>query len=181
MCLLPCLESVAPPVVVAVVDGHARAKPARRKKPLLPVEGESLVGRTAKCAPGARLSIRARGFWTRQQDTYFEVWVNHQKVTVLSRSEASSQLHSHKLQKKRQYAEWVNVVDRSEASSQLHSHKLQKKRQYAEWVNVVDRSEASSQLHSHELQKKRQHAEWVNVVDRGIFTPWFFHLWYDWS
>ena len=79
---------------------------------LLPLEGECLVGRTANRAPDARLDIRARGFWTRQQDAYFDVRVTHLKASVLSRSEASSQLHSHELQKKRQYAERVNVVDR---------------------------------------------------------------------
>ena len=79
---------------------------------LLPLEGECLVGCTANRAPDARLDIRARGFWTRQQDAYFDVRVTHLKASVLSRSEASSQLHSHELQKKRQYAERVNVVDR---------------------------------------------------------------------
>ena len=34
---------------------------------LLPLEGECLVGRTVNRAPDARLDIRARGFWTRQQ------------------------------------------------------------------------------------------------------------------
>ena len=79
---------------------------------LLPLEGECLVGCTANRAPDARLDIRARGFWTRQQDAYCDVWVTHLTASVLSRSEASSQLHSHELQKKRQYAERVNVVDR---------------------------------------------------------------------
>ena len=37
---------------------------------LLPYEGEDLDGRTANKSQGARVDIRARGFWTSQQDTF---------------------------------------------------------------------------------------------------------------
>ena len=38
---------------------------------LLPVEDEELSGRTTNRSTEARLDIRARGFWTRQQDSFF--------------------------------------------------------------------------------------------------------------
>ena len=37
---------------------------------LLPYQGEDLVGKTANRASEARLDIRAKGFWTRQQEAF---------------------------------------------------------------------------------------------------------------
>ena len=79
---------------------------------LLPLDGESLTGATANRATEARLDIRARGFWTRQQDAFFDVRVTHPKASSLSRSEALGQLRVHERQKKRHYAERINIVER---------------------------------------------------------------------
>ena len=79
---------------------------------LLPYEGENLPGRSAIRAQEARLDIRARGFWSRQQDAFFDVRVTHPKATVLSRSEVLSQLKHHEQMKKRQYCARVNRIDR---------------------------------------------------------------------
>ena len=79
---------------------------------LLPLDGESLTGATANRATEARLDIRARGFWTRQQDAFFDVRVTHPKASLLSRSEALGQLRVHECQKKRHYAERINIVER---------------------------------------------------------------------
>ena len=79
---------------------------------LLPCDGEALAGRTANRSPEARLDIRARGFWTRQQDAFFDVRVTHPRSNLLTRSEVLSQLAANERQKKRQYGERVNVVDR---------------------------------------------------------------------
>ena len=47
---------------------------------LLPFEGENLPGRTANRSTAARLDIRARSFWTRQQDAFFDVRVKNPKA-----------------------------------------------------------------------------------------------------
>ena len=44
---------------------------------LQPLSGESLTYRTAITADDTPLNIRARGFWSRAQDTYFDVRVFH--------------------------------------------------------------------------------------------------------
>ena len=54
----------------------------------------------------------ARGFWSRQQDAFFDVRVTHPKASVLSRSEVLSQLKHHEQMKKRQYCARVNQIDR---------------------------------------------------------------------
>ena len=79
---------------------------------LLPYDGEDLPGRSAIRAQEARLDIRARGFWSRQQDAFFDVRVTHPKASVLSRSEVLSQLKHHERMKKRQYCARVNQIDR---------------------------------------------------------------------
>ena len=79
---------------------------------LLPWEGESIIGRTANRSTAARLDIRATGFWTRQQDSFFDVRVTHPKESLLSRSEIMSQLRRQENVKKRQYNQRVNEIDR---------------------------------------------------------------------
>ena len=80
---------------------------------LIPLDGEDLAGRTANRSDGARLDIRARGFWTRQQDAFFDVRVTHPKASLLSRSEVAGQLRQHELEKKRAYCQRVNDVERA--------------------------------------------------------------------
>ena len=79
---------------------------------LLPYGGEDLNGRTANRSQEARLDIRARGFWTRQQDAFFDVRVTHPKASLLSRSEVLCQLKSHERMKKREYCDRVNDIER---------------------------------------------------------------------
>ena len=55
---------------------------------LLPYVEEQLAGQTANRAVDARVDIRAKGFWTRQQEAFFDVRVTHPKATLSSRSEA---------------------------------------------------------------------------------------------
>ena len=49
---------------------------------LLPYEGEDLDGRTANKSQAARVDIRACGFWTRQQDAFFDVRVTNPKADL---------------------------------------------------------------------------------------------------
>ena len=71
---------------------------------LLPLTDESLPFRTCNRDAEARVDIRARGFWARQQEAFFDVRVTHPKASLLSRSEVRSQLLSHERAKKRHYA-----------------------------------------------------------------------------
>ena len=80
---------------------------------LLPCDGSSLPGgRSLNRADDARLDVRARGFWSRQQDAFFDVRVTHPAASVLSRSEALSQLRSHERRKKNEYGSRVINVER---------------------------------------------------------------------
>eukprot|EP00117_Sycon_ciliatum_P003910 scpid25035/ scgid2046/ len=77
--------------------------PDVEKEPLLkPFEGETLPHRTANRSLEARLDIRARGFWTRQQDAFFDVRVTHPKASLLSRTDVLRQLKTHEQAKKRE-------------------------------------------------------------------------------
>ena len=78
---------------------------------LQPNEDENLAGRSANRAPDARLDIHVRGVWTRQQDAFFNVWITHSKVSLLSHREVLHQLKCNEREKKRQYAQRVNTVD----------------------------------------------------------------------
>ena len=77
--------------------------------PLMPLGGEAVSGGSAD---GARVDIRARGFWTRQQNAFFDVRVTHPRPSLLSGPEVSRQLSQHERQKKRQYSDRINQVDR---------------------------------------------------------------------
>ena len=79
---------------------------------LRPLSGEDLPYATANRTDEARLDIRARGFWTRQQDAYFDVRVTHPKASVLSGPEVFNQLRAHERQKKQQYGARVTEVER---------------------------------------------------------------------
>ena len=63
---------------------------------LLPC-GDSAIpgGRSTNLLDEARLDVRARGFWSRQQDAFFDVRITHPAASVRSRSEALSQLRAH--------------------------------------------------------------------------------------
>ena len=76
---------------------------------LLPLDGETVSGIRADAA---RADIRARGFWTRQQNAFFDVRVTHPRPSLLSRSGVASQLSDNERQKKRQYSSRINNVDR---------------------------------------------------------------------
>ena len=78
---------------------------------LLPLTDESLPFRTCNWDAEARVDIRARGFWTCQQEAFFDVRVTHPKASLLPRSEVRSQLFSHERAKKRQYASRIIQVD----------------------------------------------------------------------
>ena len=53
---------------------------------LAPLSGEVFAAASTNTAPGARTDIRARGFWARAQDAFFDVRVFHPKAKSLRRT-----------------------------------------------------------------------------------------------
>ena len=80
---------------------------------LLPLHGEDISAVSANRQPEARLDIRARGFWSRQQDAYFDVRVTDLGPSLLSRPEILSHLRTHERMKKAAYGARVNQVERA--------------------------------------------------------------------
>ena len=66
---------------------------------LLPYEDEDLTGWRANCSTAARVDIRVPGFWTIQQQAYFDVRVTNTKASLLSVSEAYKQLERNEREK----------------------------------------------------------------------------------
>ena len=79
---------------------------------LLCYNDETLAGRTANRSSEARLDIRARGFWSRQQEAFFDIRVTHPKADLLSVTKAKEHLAANEREKKRQYGERVNTIER---------------------------------------------------------------------
>ena len=80
---------------------------------LLPCGGSDLpVGRSLNISDEARLDVRARGFWSRQQDAFFDVRITHPAASVRTRSEALSQLRAHERANKNVYASRVVNIQR---------------------------------------------------------------------
>ena len=75
-------------------------------------DGDLPGGRSMNRSDEARLDVRARGFWTWQQDAFFDVRITHPAASVLSRPGALSQLRAHERAKKNQYASRVVHVER---------------------------------------------------------------------
>lgn len=83
---------------------------------LLPFQGEDLPWKTANRSKEARADIRARSFWTRQQDAFFDVRVTHPKSCLQSRTAIQDHLASHEERKKREYGPRVASIDRGSFS-----------------------------------------------------------------
>ena len=81
---------------------------------LLPLDGEAdFTLRTANTSPEALLDIRARCFWSRQQDTFYDVRVTHPISSLLSRPDIFGHLPSPEHRKKRAYCQRVNNVEQA--------------------------------------------------------------------
>ena len=78
---------------------------------LLPFENESLRYKSANRSTEARLDIKVRGFWTRQQEAFFDIRVTHPKAELLTLSEIQAQLVRNEQEKKRQYCQRVVNID----------------------------------------------------------------------
>ena len=78
---------------------------------LLPYEGEGLDGQGPNRSQATSVDIRARGFWTQQQDAFLDVRVTNPKTNLHTVSEVRQQLLDHEKQK-RQYLQRVVNIDR---------------------------------------------------------------------
>jgi hypothetical protein len=72
---------------------------------LTPVSGETFNYATAIKDDGARLDIKARNFWRRGQDAYFDVCVTHVNAPSQKKLETKAVFHRHQLRKRRNYFE----------------------------------------------------------------------------
>ena len=82
------------------------------KEPSLqPLSGEIISPRTANKQDDARLDIRARRFWNRQQDAFFDVRVFHPDAPSYRNTSISALYRQHKMAKKREYHDRVREVE----------------------------------------------------------------------
>ena len=79
--------------------------------PLQPLSGEILNHRTANREDGARLDIRARGFWNGAQDAFFDVRVFHPNASSYRSMSLQAAFRRHEQAKKREYGERVREVE----------------------------------------------------------------------
>ena len=78
---------------------------------LQPVTSEILSARSANTSAEARLDIRARGFWRRGQNAFFDVRVTNAESASQNNSSIHSILKKHEDEKKRAYNERVMQVE----------------------------------------------------------------------
>ena len=79
--------------------------------PLQPLNGETLATRSANTDDGARLDIRARGFWNASQDAFFDVQVFYPNASSNRSTVTSSAYRRHEQAKKREYGQQVREVE----------------------------------------------------------------------
>ena len=79
---------------------------------LLKFENEDLPYRTANRSVEARVDVKVHGFWTRQQEAFFDIRVTHPKAQLLTATDISAQLVNNEREKKRQYNQRIINIDR---------------------------------------------------------------------
>ena len=79
---------------------------------LQPLNGENMTARSADTDDVARVDIRARGFWNRSQDAFFEVRVFYPNASSNRSTNATSVYRRHKQAKKQEYGQQIREVER---------------------------------------------------------------------
>lgn len=79
---------------------------------LAPLSGERFAASSTNTSPEARVDLRARGFWTRAENAFFDVRVFHADSASYRHQTPDALLELHERQKKAEYAERVVNVDR---------------------------------------------------------------------
>ena len=78
---------------------------------LQPVVNKQGYCRSAILDDGARLDVRARGFWREGQNAFFDVRVTNANCNSQQNSSLKSVLRSHEMEKKREYNRQVMEVE----------------------------------------------------------------------
>ena len=79
---------------------------------LAPLSGEVFLAASTNTADDARADVRARGFWTRAQDAFFDIRIFHSDATSYADKPLEKLLLQHEQQKKLEYNERIVNVDR---------------------------------------------------------------------
>ena len=80
---------------------------------IVPLGGELFNLRSANTNPQARLDIKARGFWNRGQDAFFDVRVFNPNAPSYRNQDISNLFSKHEREKKREYNQRVLEVEHS--------------------------------------------------------------------
>ena len=78
---------------------------------LLPLSGEALRGKSANREVEARSDIRAKGFWTRCMNAFFDVRVFYPFASSYVSSSLKALFKRFEMEKKKQYGERIREVD----------------------------------------------------------------------
>ena len=78
---------------------------------LASLSGEKLQRRSTNTAPEARLDVRARGFWSRQEDAFFDVRVFHPGASSYKSTSPNDLFQRHERLKQLEYEERITNVD----------------------------------------------------------------------
>ena len=78
---------------------------------LQPLSGETFENRTANTSNEARVDIRARGFWNKSQDAFFDVRVFHPNAPSYRSKDLTAIYKKHESDKKREYGQRVREIE----------------------------------------------------------------------
>ena len=79
--------------------------------PLQPLSGENMTARSANTDDGARVDIRARGFWNVSQDAFFDIRVFYPNASSYRSANPSSVYRRHEQAKKREYGQRIREIE----------------------------------------------------------------------
>ena len=82
-----------------------------KEPPLMPLTGETIVPLTANRRDDARADIRARGFWGRQQNAFFDVRVFHPNAPSYRNQSIPTAYQRQEQTKKREYGDRIRQIE----------------------------------------------------------------------
>ena len=92
------------------------------KEPQLqPLTGETILPRSANKQEEARVDIRAKGFWNRQQNAFFDVRVFHPNASSYRNTEIPALYRQQQNAKKRECGDRIREVDYALFTSHVFS------------------------------------------------------------
>ncbi len=97
-----------------------------------------MAGRSANTDDGARVDIRARGFWNASQDAFFDVRVFYPNASSNRSTNPLSVYRKHEQAKKREYGQRVRDVERGVFTPDCHRLvEWERKRQHSSNVWLI--------------------------------------------